>query len=145
MKKVSIFIAVVGIAAVTIWLLFVYIPDTNRRANVGQRFNFLSDEYLHPDFSPEFCYYWGVSDLVSYRAALKQQFDQESDDAMDAAYGHDVDQKLYFFHLRMNNWMEREMIFRAEWFYEFDNRGDKQKAAFSIDMQPPSVSPAPSK
>lgn len=99
-------------------------------------YNALLTEYLNPDFSPEFCAYWQIDNLQDYKTALRQQLKQASFEAMEQAYGETEAEVLHFRRLRVVNWLELQMIERAEYRLQFDRRGDAKVGPHSLNIMP---------
>jgi hypothetical protein len=128
-------LAFVVIAPIGGYLLF-QLLEYNRVHKVEGEYESLRFEYLNPDFTDEFCAYWQISNIAGYRKALKQQFDIARFEAMEQAYGESVDETLYFYHLRMINWLDLQILERVQYRLMFERRGENTVGPCSIDLQP---------
>jgi hypothetical protein len=120
-------LAIVAAAIMGGYLLLIKLPDYNRNRNEQREYQSLWEEYINPEFSAEYCEYWKIDSLPDYRKELKQQFDTARAESLEESYGETEDEILHFHRLRMINWLERQLIERAENRLMFERRGEDKR------------------
>lgn len=111
------------------------LADYNRSRRLESEYRQLTEEYLDPAFSPDFCRYWRIDNYRDYKKALKQQFDIARFEAMEQAYGESEGELIRFARARMINWLQEQLIDRAEWLLQFERR-TTDIGPYSIDIKP---------